>query len=256
MRSVVIQSYRTHDVAPWLQTCMQSVRAWAAANGFDYHFVDDRLFDYAPRWYRDKAEHLCPITDLARLKLARELLDQGVERTIWVDADILVFAPEALQIDVRSGFAYTHEVWAWMNEAGQPAFQHRVNNSVSVFVRGNVYLDFFIDACEANGRASARIGKLDASTRFLTSLRQILSYPLLFNVGMLSPDLMLDIARGQSRVLPTYAGQLQAPIACANLCGSLASGDAAGYAAVIERCLATRGSVVNRWRQTPSTANA
>jgi hypothetical protein len=254
LRTVVIQSYRTHDVAPWLQACMQSVRAWAAARGFDYHFIDDRLFDYVPGWFKDKAEHLCPITDLARLKLARELLDQGVERTIWVDADILVFAPEALQIDVHEQFAYTHEVWTWIDQAGQPAFSHRVNNSISVFVRGNAYLDFFIDACQANGRASPRIGKLDASTRFLSALRQILAYPLLFNVGMLSPDLMADIAKGQSRLLPTYAKQLQAPIGCANLCGSLAAGGAPLYQPVIDQCLATRGAVVNRWRSVRTAA--
>jgi len=248
MRSVVFQSYRRHDVAPWLQTCMQSVRDWATQQGFEYHFVDDRLFDYVPAWFKDKAEHLCPITDLARLKLARELLAQGFDRTIWVDADLLVFAPEALRINVSSQFAYTHEVWTWLDEAGQPGFQHRVNNSISVFVRGNAYLDFFIDACEQNARASARIGKLDASTRFLSQLHQILPFPLLTDVGILSPDLMTDVATGQSRLLPTYAAQLQAPLSCANLCASLAPVGPSHYQAVIDQCLATRGAVINRFR--------
>jgi hypothetical protein len=255
MRTIVFQSYRTHDVADWIQRCMASVQSWASVRGYDYRFVDDRLFDYVPDWFKQKSPHLCPITDLARLRLARELLASGYERSVWVDADVYVFAPERLAVEVGEQFAYTHEVWTYADEQGQPAVSHRVNNSISVFIRGNAYLDFFIDACEQTARVQPQLGKLDASTRFLSQLHQILPFPLLPNVGMLSPALMHDIASGSERFLPTYAGQLMAPIACANLCASLQDQAWGGipqdqqcYAAVIDRLQQTGGMVVNRWR--------
>jgi hypothetical protein len=104
MKTIVYQSYRTQQVPPWITTCMGTVRAWADQQGFDYRFYDDGFFEYAPQWFRDKAQHgICPVTDLARLVVARELLAQGYERTVWVDADLLVFAPEQLRLDLDAG---------------------------------------------------------------------------------------------------------------------------------------------------------
>src|SRR4029079_13839139 len=94
MQTLVIQSYRTRDVAAWISACLRSVQAWAAAAGYRYEFVDDRLFDYAPAWVRERCgKQLLPITDVARMYLLRERLAHGWDRVIWVDADVLVFAP-------------------------------------------------------------------------------------------------------------------------------------------------------------------
>src|SRR5258706_16177245 len=90
MRTVVYQSYRTNSVPTWITRCLESVREWAKCQGFDYVFIDDRLFEYAPQWYRTKVkDDILLISDLARLKLAKEFLDQKYQRTIWVDADVL-----------------------------------------------------------------------------------------------------------------------------------------------------------------------
>ncbi|MGQ0801444.1 MAG: hypothetical protein ACT4NL_15205 [Pseudomarimonas sp.] len=255
MRTIVFQSYRTHNVPNWIHRCMHTVEAWARSRGFEYRFVDDRLFDYVPDWFKEKCRpHLCPITDLARLKLARELLQEGFERTVWVDADMLIVAPERLSVDVGSQFAYCHEVWTYADETGQATISHRVNNSISVFVKGNAYLDFFIDACEQTARSLTQMGKLDASTRFLTELHAILPFPILFNVGIVSPALMADIVNGSAHFLPIYAQQLRAPIAAANLCASLqdqafrgVAMDSRCYEVVIDRCLQSQGMVVNRF---------
>ena len=43
--TLVIQSHRIPLPCGWLQLCLDSVEAWAQANGFDYRFIDDRIFD-------------------------------------------------------------------------------------------------------------------------------------------------------------------------------------------------------------------
>ena len=52
---------------------MKSVRDWAEVRGYDYEFIDDKIFDLVPEWYLKKAEgKITLITDLARLELARQ----------------------------------------------------------------------------------------------------------------------------------------------------------------------------------------
>ena len=260
MKTIVYQSYRTQKVPAWISACMGTVRAWADQQGFDYRFYDDGFFEYAPPWFRDKAQHgICPVTDLARLVVARELLAQGYQRTVWVDADLLVFAPEQLRLDRTQDFMFCHELWVWADAAGALQLMHRVNNSITVFCAGNTHLDFFIDACLRIGRHQPQIGKLVVGTRFLSGLRSVLPYPLLENVGMVSPAMMQEIALGQATPhLRRYAQALLAPLACANLCGSLHgrqlsgvfSGDAL-YEKVIDTLLASRGAVVNALRPVP-----
>src|ERR1700737_2412763 len=98
MKTVVHQSYRTHDIPAWLRSCMQSVATWARNQMFEYQFIDDRLFDYVPDWYRRGAgDNVQVVTNLARLLMARSLL-ADYERTIWVDADVLVFDQDAFRI--------------------------------------------------------------------------------------------------------------------------------------------------------------
>ncbi len=45
------------------------------------------------------------MTDLGRLELAREFLDHRFERTIWVDADIVVFNAAKFKVEVND-FAF------------------------------------------------------------------------------------------------------------------------------------------------------
>jgi hypothetical protein len=260
MKTIVYQSYRTQDVPPWITTCMGTVRDWTRLQGYDYRFFDDGFFAYAPDWFRDKAQHaVCPVTDLARLVAARELLGQGYERSIWVDADLLVFDPAAWRIDLQQGFQFCHEVWIWTNAQGGLQPVHRVNNAVSVFSRGSPHLEFFIDACLRIGRHKDRIGKLDVGTQFLSELRRILPFPLLENVGLLTPTMMQELLDGRAQPhLDVYARALRAPLACANLCGSfqgqpfqgVATGDVL-YAAVVDGLLASRGALFNRLRGLP-----
>ena len=73
LKTIVYQSYRTHDVATWLQRCMRSTRGWAATQGFDYRFIDDSFFDCLPDWYRRSAGgNMQVLANLARLVVAKQ----------------------------------------------------------------------------------------------------------------------------------------------------------------------------------------
>lgn len=256
MKTVVYQSFRNKDVPGWISACMATVKAWALAQGFDYRFYDDAFLARAPDWFRQKADgQICPVTDLARLVVARELLAQGWQRTVWVDADMLVFDPDALQITAQSGFALCLELWLYADASGARRVSQRVNNSVAVFCAGSLHLDFFIDACLRIARQREQLGKLDVGTAFLSPLRQILPFPLLTSVGMLSPAFMAEIASGQPAGVAEYMRALPGPLAAVNLCGSLQGqpvhgvvADDALYDAVVERLLATQGEALNGLR--------
>ncbi len=256
MKTVVYQSFRNKDVPAWITACMASVKAWAQAQGFEYRFYDDAFLARAPDWFRQKcAGQICPVTDLARLVVAKELLAEGWQRTVWVDADLLVFDPGALQISAQSGFALCLELWLYADASGARRVSQRVNNSVAVFCAGSLHLDFFIDACVRIARQREQIGKLDVGTAFLSPLRQILPFPLITEVGMLSPAFMAEIAAGQPAGVADYMRALPGPLAAVNRCGSLQGqpvhgvvADDALYEAVIARLLATRGGALNGLR--------
>jgi hypothetical protein len=254
MKTVVFQSFRTTGVPDWITTCMGTVRAWAERNGFEYRFFDDEFLALAPDWYRERCRgEMCPVTDLARLVKSRDLLAAGYQRTVWVDADVLVFAPERLRIDAVEDFGFCYELWPYADSSGRLCFHRRANNSITVFTESNRQLDFLIDACLRLAR-SGRIHKLSIGAHLVSGLAQLLPIQLVANAGIFSPLLMLDIAQGAQGITPAYAAQLPGALGAANLCGSLVGrptegfiADEAAYRKVVETCLATAGEVVNRY---------
>jgi len=255
MRTLVLQSYRTSDVAAWIRACLGSVQAWAETAGHRYEFVDDRFFDYAPEWVRRRCgKQLLPITDVARMRLIRERLAQGWERVIWVDADVLVFAPESFAIDPTMPYALCHELWLRVNAQGALESEEKVNNAVMVLTREQPMLNFWIFAVEEILRAHAphEVGPLTASTLFFTDLARIMPLRVLHNVGLLSPPVVRDLARGGGAIAREWARRFGRPTAAANLCASLQDKDSAGATVGAEELLQaaqallrTRGALLN-----------
>jgi len=255
VKTVVYQSYRTVNVPAWISRCMQTVKDWALVRGFDYHFIDDRFFEYAPAWYREKVNHdVLLVSDLCRLIAARELLSKGYQRTIWVDADVVVFDPENFRVDVSEGYAFCREVWIGLGQGGRFFYRHSVNNAVTVFVQGNSFLEFYIDACQSRIRHIPLIDRIDASTRFLTHLHELMHLNLMNHVGLLSPLVLADLVRGTETMLKAYMVCFGAPIFAANLCSSFGGQTYDGvmmhdgvYGAALEKLVQTKGSVINRF---------
>lgn len=228
MTTVVYQSFRERDVPPWVQRCIESVREWAVGRGWAYRFYGDDIFDRLPRGYREAAAGRAPVlTDLGRLLLARELLASGFRRTVWLDADVLVFDPGGFDIPVTEGdYAFGREIWVQGQAGGELRVYRNVHNALAVFTRGNPMLDFYVYACERIvGRIGAGGPPQIVGPKLLKVLHGLLDMPLLGDVAMLSPRVLSDLAGGRGAALDRLARETVWPVHAANLCLSLAGGE-------------------------------
>ena len=115
-KTLVLQSAQPQR-AQWLDTCLASVESWAAQANYSYRFIGDELFDQVPDWYMRKVAGRMPIaSDLGRLLWIKNLLDQGEANTVvWLDADVLVFAPALLKVAPVSSCVFGQELWIQKN---------------------------------------------------------------------------------------------------------------------------------------------
>src|SRR5262245_8315575 len=256
--TLVVQSYRTRDVPGWIPRCLHSVAEWSRAGGQDYEFVDDALFGLLPSWYRERCgAQILPQTDLARLLLLRQRLRGGYRRVIWIDADILIVNYANFHLDVRDGFALCYEMWI---EAGaNGSFLTRgpaINNAVIVMDAENPILEFLIYACQSiiGMQAPGAVGRLDASTLPLSRLGAIMPLPLLRCVGLISPPITRQVARGGGPLCAMYAAAFGSRIGAVNLCASLRGVPVGGvaltddhYSSAIDVLEQSRGNVFNQY---------
>lgn len=251
LKTIVYQSYRTHNVPDWISRCMQIVPRWAERHGFEYRFFDDGFFDRVPAWFKQRVNHLVlPMSDLARLLVGQDLLNEGFERVVWVDADVLIFDIDQFSIDVPGTCAFCKEVWLGPNAEKKMQLYSRVNNAVSVFTRESTVLDFYIESAQAFVRhKSSQIGHADIGTQFLSRLHALAHFPLLTNVGMISPWLLNDMAEGPGELTQRYMQHTNQPMFAANLCGSMVRGDvnAQKVERVVRQLLASRGAILNEY---------
>ena len=220
--TLVYQSFRKHDVPDWIQRSLESVQSWTKKEGYDYRFIDDELFEYAPDWYRRKVkDNVQLVSDISRLILARRFLSEGYERVIWIDADLLVFDPVHFSVETEEGVHFCREIWTDANLEGNVIHQKKINNSICVFHRGNVFLDFYIEACLKLVADRTEIPQVLVGTTFLTTLKEIYPFPEITNVGIISPALVHDLLTENKRFLTKYLEWHAAPMFAANLCGSM-----------------------------------
>jgi len=253
--TLILQSYRTKQVSPWIISCLASVKTWAAERQYAYEFMDDSLFDPVPDWYRKRcSKQLLPVTDLARLLQIQRRFDAGWERVVWIDADVLVFNPKGFSIDIDASCALTRELWTGRNAQGKLYCSEGINNSTIVMRRGNAMLPFLIYASETLVRNTPieKIDHVTVGTRFLSRLALAMPIARLNNVGMFSPALIKEVAAGGSEFTRLFAQHSQTPIAAANLCASLIGMAVSGVSIddqevgrAVDRLLSSGGKVIN-----------
>lgn len=216
---------------------MESVRLWAAGQGFAYRFFDDRFFDFVPDDLRERASvHKCILADYARLVAAQQLLAEGWDRVVWLDADALVFAPESFVLSIDSGYAFCREVWLDRITLGQPQFRLTVNNSISIFCRDEAIIDFYLDAAQAILRSQDPLNALSIGTDFLLRLRRARQFPLVTSMGIFGPEMAYRYLQNDGRFLRQYLSYQTSPIYAANLCLSHQS-DGQNATAAVKRLI-------------------
>jgi len=265
MRTLVFQSYRAVDVPSAIERSMTTVRDWARLHGHDYERIDDRFFDVLPAWYRERVgDHKLVLANLARLIVARRALDDGYDRAIWVDADVVVFVPDAFDVAPDRGFALSRETWVERRGFDLVA-EFKVNNAVCAFDRGNPFLDYAIFAHEALVRdRPERVFRFGTSTAMLTSLHMASPLPLLHDVAVLTPAMLHELAdTGDGPALRELARRHVAPMHAANLGWSLVGvphngivATPAHFDAAVERLLATRGGALAEARSHAPAASS
>lgn len=246
MTTVVLQSYRMENVPGWVRRCLDSVRAWAERHGHAYRFLGDELLGMVPANLRAQAGHRpAVVADVGRLRWARSVLaEAGVDRVVWLDADVLVWDAATLRVPEAVPFAFGREVWVQEGRNGRGLTVHRsVHNAAMVFARDNPALDFLLWTAENILRRLKEPGQGPpqiVGPKLLTALHSLAGFPLWDQVGMLSPLVLADMARGGGPALERFRTE-SPPLAAANLCASLPS---AAHAAVVENVSGELGALL------------
>lgn len=222
--TLVIQSHRSPLPSGWLEKCLESARAWADIHNFDYRFIGDELFaDVSEPLMEKTCTQRVVATDLARLLVLRSFLEQGYQRVVWCDADLLIFQPESLTLPAAD-FAVGREVWIQSDDTnGEPKAYIKVHNAFMLYSAGNAFLDFYIDS--ATRMLSLHEGRFVPQfigPKLLTALHNIVHFPVIENAGMLSPSVVQDIVAGGGPSLDLFLTRSTEPLAAVNLCSSLA----------------------------------
>jgi hypothetical protein len=253
MGTIVFQSFRD-ERSTAMARCLASVEAWAKAHGYAYRFLDDALFERVPDWFRERvAGDLLPMSDLARLVVARELLDEGWDTVAWLDADVLVFDPKGFNIDIAHDYAFCREVWLRRSGADKLLVTEGLHNAVCVFARDNPFLDFYIHACESIIRdAEGPIRSHALGPDFLARMADVIGPRTLPDVGLFSPIVTAAIAKGGGRASEAYRKAFGNPVRCANLCLSFVDRESSGVTLsetildlAIDRLMGSGGKVLN-----------
>ncbi len=229
MKTLVIQSFRNQDIAPWIQRCLDSVRVWCDAQGYQRCFVGDEIFDVVPDWYMDKTGKGPVATDFARLVLIREALtNQDFEQAIWLDADVFVLDP-AMTLDCVGSCAFGQEVWVQQAKTGSGKLEARknVHNAVCLFRQGCVVLPFLMETVLSIIRRANpdKIAPQMVGPKLLSALHSLHDFDLLPQVGAVSPEVARDIIAGEGAALTLLQKESVIPLQALNLCASLIEGE-------------------------------
>ncbi len=219
--TLVIQSHRSPLPYAWLSACIESVKEWSGLNDFGYRFLGDELFQSVPVKIMEKTQNQAVIaTDLARLLVIKQALNEGVKCVVWVDADFLIFKPKIFNLP-DSAYAIGREVWIQVNAENKLQAYVKVHNAFLMFRRENSFLDFYIEtATELLLKNSGRMPPQFIGPKLLTALHNVVQLTVLESAGMLSPLVIKDIISGKGKALDLFKQKSPAAIAGANLCCS------------------------------------
>jgi hypothetical protein len=220
MKTLIVQSYRTHGVPSWIARCLASVQAWARSRGHDYRLTDDSAFALCGEDYLAKVgDNKRSITNLCRLELIKSALAEGYDQAIWMDADILAFAPDRLDFEASERISFPRETWLAPGNGGWVTVP-TINNCVVICPRGDPDLDLIIQATRHVARHHPITHNFQVGVDLIRGLNQFLGFPLLANVGMFSNHALVALAQDNEALVRQQAVSHGTPVYAANLCAS------------------------------------
>jgi len=243
--TLIIQSHRD-DRPAWIDRCLDSVRTWAETSGHAYRFVGDEMMAAIPAdWRRATGRYPQIAADLGRLYLLRDALAQGVRQAVWLDADVLVFAPDKFDPCPETPHAFGREIWIEDDGVGGYRARRNVHNATLAFRANEPVLGFYIHACErilgriaADGSGSSVPAQI-LGPKLLGALHNLVGFPLIDDVAMTSPPVIRDLADlGDGRALACLRAASDVAAAAANLSASVLDGEDDAVARAIDRLLA------------------
>ena len=250
--TLVIQSHRSPLPWTWLRPCLDSVANWARVRGYDYRFVDDRIFDLLEPDLKQKTHGQTVIaSDLARLKSLQQGLLEGYACVIWCDADFLIFNVDEFILP-EADFALGREVWVQPDKEGRLRSYVKVHNAFMMFRRGNHFLDFYADSAQRLLRLNqGRVPPQFIGPKLLTALHNIVCCPVMETAGMLSPAVMHDLLAGEGEALELFRQKSPDVPAGANLSSSLTEreGLTDEHMITLIQLLLTREALVNAFNE-------
>ena len=227
----ILQSCPATERNGWLARCMDSVKQWARTAGYNYQWIDDALFDLLPAALKPGGR-ISPViaSDLARLRWMQQVLRQGAECVVWLDADVLVFAPAQFQL-LEDVFAVGREIWVQPETHTRWRVHRKVHNAfMQASDQGdghNSFVDFYADSAERLLRANGQVMPAQfIGPKLLTALHNVIQMPVLESAGMLSPAVVADLLASDGPALRRMRDKACAPLHAANLCRSSVAGGA------------------------------
>ena len=224
---LVLQSCRPGARTGWIAECMDSVKVWATRLGYTYDAIGDELFQDIPADVRQLlAGRNVNLADLGRAFTARQRLAAGAcDKYLWLDSDLLVFDPERFRVPLTEPVAFCRECWVMPDKQGKLEKREEVNNAVSLYSRGDPFLDFYLEAClRMVRREKEALPKLTLGVHILTALNRLYRFGLVYSAPNLSPWVIRDLLAGGGPYLKALRNEhlrWKTPAAAANLCSSL-----------------------------------
>ena len=222
-RPIVIQSFHTAQRPSVIDLAINTVSSWAQLNQYEYLFFGDEAIELLPIKYRKNCSGRLPMMmDLARLFLIRQLLDKNANQVIWIDADVLVFAPERFSVSETLPQMVGREIWVSKTKTNTWKARRHVHNAVLSFKKETRVLDFLIYATERIGeRLQTTPSPQLLGPKLFTHLHNMVDFPVLETAGMMSPQVMSDLLQGNGPALDCHLCSQKENMMAVNLSHSL-----------------------------------
>ena len=212
---IVLQSFRNYDVPSWIYRCQDSVKNFALEQGYQYEFLGDEFFDFAPQWAREVcAQNIWSLSDICRLEWMKKCLADKVDVVIWADIDILIFDQRQIILELEKSFGFSYELYFDTEGA-----HHGLNNAFMFFSRGSDMLERYLDFSYERLKAEANKTERTGIGPDLLRTMEISNAHIIHGITILNIKMMEEVFRNPTKGIPDFiTSKTKGAIGAVNLC--------------------------------------